>query len=123
MTEGKSSLEELNKLQALAKNVGVASLCALGKTAPNPVMTTLRYFENEYLEHIKENKCSTGACKALVTYTIDQDKCIGCTKCAKNCPVDTISGEIKKPHFIHQEKCIKCGNCEAVCPVDAVLRK
>ncbi len=122
MTEGKSNMEELNKLRALAQNIGVASLCALGKTAPNPVMTTLRYFESEYLEHINEKKCSTGVCKALVIYTIDEQKCIGCTKCAKNCPVDTISGSLKKPHYIHQEKCIKCGNCEKVCPVGAVSK-
>jgi NADH-quinone oxidoreductase subunit F len=122
ITEGKGTLSDLDKLRALAENIGVASLCALGKTAPNPVMTTLRYFEKEYLEHINEKKCSTGACKALVTYTIDAEKCIGCTKCAINCPVDTISGELKKPHFIHQEKCIKCGNCEMVCPVGAVSK-
>ncbi len=122
ITEGTGSLEDLNKLKDLAQNISVASLCALGKTAPNPVMTTLRYFEKEYLEHINQKKCSTASCKALVTYTINQEKCIGCTKCAKNCPVDTISGEIKKPHFIHQEKCIKCGQCEKVCPVGAVSK-
>jgi NADH:ubiquinone oxidoreductase subunit F (NADH-binding)/NAD-dependent dihydropyrimidine dehydrogenase PreA subunit len=122
-TEGKASMEDLTKLKSLAQNIGVASLCALGKTAPNPVMTTLRYFEKEYLEHINEKKCSTGSCKALISYVIDSEKCIGCTKCAKNCPVDTISGDIKKPHFIHQEKCIKCGKCETVCPVGAVSKR
>ncbi len=122
MTEGKSSLEDLSKLKSLAQNIGVASLCALGKTAPNPVMTTLRYFEKEYLQHINEKKCSTGSCKALIIYIIDEEKCIGCTKCAKNCPVNTIAGTLKTPHFINQDKCIKCGKCESVCPVGAVSK-
>ncbi|MEI7941770.1 MAG: NADH-quinone oxidoreductase subunit NuoF [Candidatus Riflemargulisbacteria bacterium] len=122
MTDGKASLEDLSKLKRLAQNIGVASLCALGKTAPNPVMTTLRYFEKEYLEHINKKKCSTGSCKALMIYIIDEEKCIGCTKCAKNCPVNTISGILKKPHFINQEKCIKCGKCEEVCPVEAISK-
>jgi NADH-quinone oxidoreductase subunit F len=121
-TKGTSTKDDLNTLEELASNIKVASLCALGKTAPNPVMTTLKYFKEEYLEHIEGKKCRTGVCKALVSYDIDQMKCIGCTKCATNCPTKAIIGKAKLPHIVVNDKCIKCGKCLEVCPVNAVIR-
>ena len=97
-----------------------SSLCGLGQTAPNPVLTTIRYFRDEYEAHIKERRCPAGVCKALITYTIDKETCIACGRCRKVCPVDVISGEKKVPHEIDTAGCIRCGNCRDVCPVDAV---
>jgi NADH-quinone oxidoreductase subunit F len=96
-------------------------MCGLGQTAPNPVLTTLKYFRNEYEDHIYNHKCTAHSCKALITFT-STDKCVGCTLCAKNCPTQAITGEVKKQHVIDQEKCIKCGKCEEVCKFGAVLR-
>jgi NADH-quinone oxidoreductase subunit F len=102
--------------------VAQTSLCALGKSAPNPVLTTLRYFKDEYLSHIK-GKCPAKVCPDLIRYEILEEKCTGCTACQKNCPQDAVEGEKKQPHRIIQEKCVKCGICLEVCKFDAVLKK
>jgi NADH:ubiquinone oxidoreductase subunit F (NADH-binding)/(2Fe-2S) ferredoxin/NAD-dependent dihydropyrimidine dehydrogenase PreA subunit len=120
ITAGEGKMEDLDTLEQLALMVRTGSLCGLGQTAPNPVLTTLKYFRDEYVAHIKDKKCPAGACTALVKYSIDPAVCIGCTKCARNCPASCIAGEVKKPHVIDSEKCIRCGNCKEVCPVGAV---
>ncbi|MDD4613021.1 MAG: NADH-quinone oxidoreductase subunit NuoF [Synergistaceae bacterium] len=122
ITEGKGVPEDLDKLQYLGEQIKATSLCALGGTAPNPVLTTLKYFREEYEAHIFDKKCPAGACQRLLSYTIDPEKCIGCTKCARNCPVNCIAGKVKEPHVIDQTKCIKCGACMANCPVGAISK-
>ncbi|HOD17420.1 MAG TPA: NADH-quinone oxidoreductase subunit NuoF [Candidatus Cloacimonadota bacterium] len=122
ITEGKGELEDIDKLEQLAVNVIKGSLCGLGQTAPNPVLTTLRYFRNEYLAHIVDKKCPAHSCSALLTYSIDPEKCTGCTLCARKCPVGCISGEVKKVHSIDQSKCIKCGACFTNCRFQAVIK-
>ncbi len=116
ITEGKGEMEDLEKLEQLSQTVHCGSLCGLGQTAPNPVLTTLRYFKDEYLAHIEDKRCPSLSCKELICYYIEPEKCIGCMLCKKNCPVDAISGERKELHVIDQEKCIKCGACLDVCP-------
>ncbi|MDD4003024.1 MAG: NADH-quinone oxidoreductase subunit NuoF [Clostridia bacterium] len=123
ITKGKAKMEDLDKLEELALYIKENSLCGLGQTAPNPILSTLRYFKDEYIAHIKEKRCPAGVCKQLLRYTILEDKCIGCTRCARNCPTNAISGEVKKPHFIDQEKCIKCGVCMKECKFQAIERK
>lgn len=123
ITEGKGEMEDLDKLENLAKYIQANSLCGLGQTAPNPVLSTLRYFRDEYVAHIKEKRCPAGVCKALLRYEIDPDKCKGCTLCARNCPVNAISGEVKKPHVINTAVCIKCGACMDSCRFGAISRK
>jgi NADH:ubiquinone oxidoreductase subunit F (NADH-binding)/(2Fe-2S) ferredoxin/Pyruvate/2-oxoacid:ferredoxin oxidoreductase delta subunit len=118
---GEGEESDINKLKTLSRDVKAGSLCALGQTAPNPVLTTLKYFEDEYIAHIREKRCPAGVCKNLLTYRIDPELCIGCTKCAKSCPVNVISGERKEPHVIDAAGCIKCGSCAEVCPVNAVI--
>ena len=120
ITEGNGRDGDIEELRELSKMVMSSSLCGLGKTAPNPVLSTLQNFEEEYREHIYDKKCRTGTCKNLTTLVIDQEKCIGCTKCARNCPVGAISGTVKRPHSIDTTKCIKCGACKAGCPVHAI---
>jgi NADH-quinone oxidoreductase subunit F len=114
---GKGSLEDIDLLESLSTGIIKGSLCGLGQTAPNPVVTTLRYFRNEYLEHIKEKKCTSLVCKELIFYDILPDKCTGCHICFKACPVEAISGHPKDPHLIDQNLCIKCGMCMEKCPV------
>ncbi len=122
ITEGKGKMEDLDTLEELAKNIIKGSLCGLGQTAPNPVLTTLRYFKEEYKAHILDHTCPAGVCTSLQKYEIDPEKCTGCTLCTKKCPVNAISGNVREPHVIDQEKCIKCGVCFDVCRFDAVKK-
>ena len=123
ITEGKGREEDIELLEDLSHQIIDASLCGLGQTAPNPVLTTLRYYRDEYLAHILDHKCPAGNCSALVDFFIDQEKCIGCARCAKDCPADAITGERKQPYLIDNDKCIKCGRCIASCSFDAVYKK
>jgi NADH-quinone oxidoreductase subunit F len=123
ITKGRGSLERLDLLEELAEVVRDTSLCGLGQTAPNPVLSTIRYFREEYSQHIEEKRCPAGVCKALISFEIDPDACNGCTRCAKACPSGAISGEKKEPHTIDTEKCDKCGICYEVCEFEAVIRK
>jgi len=120
---GNSSEDDITLMKSIGKTMKKASLCGLGMTASNPVISTLKYFSGEYLQHIKEGKCQAGKCTDLLTYSIEADKCVGCTLCAKKCPVNCISGIVKKPHSIDSQKCIKCGVCYDVCKFDAVVKK
>ncbi len=122
ITSGRGEEGDIEKLEKLAYTIKDSALCGLGQTAPNPVISTIRYFRDEYEAHINDKKCPAGVCKNLLTYYIT-DACIGCTKCARNCPVDCISGEVKKLHVIDAEKCIKCGACMEACPVNAIIKK
>ena len=121
IVHGEGTMEDLDTLEELGKVIKEGSLCGLGKSAPNPVLSTLKYFRDEYIAHIKDKKCPAGVCKALKTYTIDKEKCKGCTKCARNCPVGAIEGKVKEAHKIDQSKCIKCGACAANCPFKAIV--
>lgn len=123
ISEGKGTMEDLDKLEELAKYIKANSLCGLGQTAPNPVLATINFFRDEYIAHIKDKRCPAGVCKALLAYQIDPDKCKGCTKCARNCPVGAISGEVRKAHVIDTNKCIKCGVCMENCAFDAIYKK
>jgi NADH-quinone oxidoreductase subunit F len=118
--EGKGEPEDLERLEVLAEDIKAGSLCALGGTAPNPVLTTLKYFRNEYEDHIFAKKCTAGVCPALITIYIDEEKCTGCGACVKVCPVGAISGEKKKPHSIDPDTCIRCKLCISRCPEDAI---
>ena len=123
ITEGKGEDGDIEKLEALAEDLQNSALCALGQTAPNPVMSTLRYFRDEYEAHIYEKRCPAGVCKALLQYYIDPEKCKGCSLCAKKCPASAISGELRSPFKIDPSKCIKCGVCINTCKFGAVGRK
>jgi len=120
ITEGNGEEGDIERLRHLADAIKDSSLCQLGATAPNPVLTTLRYFEDEYEAHIRDKKCPAGVCTALIEYSIDEEKCTGCGACLKGCPADAISGEKKEPHHIDREKCIKCGVCKETCKFEAV---
>ena len=122
IVEGNGKDGDIEKLEKLALNIKRSSLCGLGQTAPNPVLSTLKYFRNEYEAHINDKKCPAGECKAMTQVVIDKDKCKGCSLCSKNCPVAAIHGELKSPYEIDQEKCIKCGVCIAKCPFKAISR-
>ncbi|MDR0596616.1 MAG: NADH-quinone oxidoreductase subunit NuoF [Clostridiales Family XIII bacterium] len=121
ITQGKGEDGDIELLEELAGKIKDGSMCGLGQTAPNPVLTTIRYFRNEYEDHIYNKKCTAHYCKSLITFTIT-DKCTGCTLCSRKCPVDAISGERKQNHVIDQEKCVRCGRCEEACNFGAILR-
>jgi NADH-quinone oxidoreductase subunit F len=122
ITEGQGRKEDLPLLENLAREVSAASLCGLGQTAPNPVLTTLKYFKDEYIAHIEDKKCPAMSCRALIKYVINPEKCTGCTLCIRACPADAITGERKAPHTINQELCTKCGSCMEVCRFDAISK-
>ncbi|MBC2578721.1 NADH-quinone oxidoreductase subunit NuoF [Clostridium sp. DJ247] len=121
ISNGQGTEQDLDKLKELSETIKDTSLCGLGQTAPNPVLSTMKYFWQEYEAHVKEKRCPAGMCKNLVRYEISS-KCIGCTKCARNCPVSCISGKVKELHSIDQNKCIKCGACLSGCPIDAIVK-
>lgn len=123
ITQGNGTEEDIDTLYILAKNIKASSLCGLGQTAPQPVLSTLKYFRDEYDAHVKDKKCPAGVCKALLKYTVIEDKCKTCGICAKNCPTDAIRGEKKVPYVIEQDKCIKCGVCFNKCPFKAIEKK
>jgi NADP-reducing hydrogenase subunit HndC len=123
ITKGQGTLEDLDKLEELCYHIKDNSLCGLGQTAPNPVLSTLRYFRDEYVAHVVDKKCPAGVCKALLSYVIDADKCKGCTLCARVCPNGAIEGKVKEIHVIHQDKCVKCGACMEKCRFGAISKK
>ncbi|MCK5420758.1 MAG: 4Fe-4S binding protein, partial [Deltaproteobacteria bacterium] len=121
ITSGRGREGDIDYLKQMAEAIKDGSLCGLGKTSPNPVLTTLHYFRDEYEVHIKEKKCPAGVCKPLITYFIDPESCTGCGACLRACPQEAISGKKKKVHQILSNKCIKCGACLEVCKFDAVI--
>ncbi len=123
ITEGKGEEGDIEKLLDLGNEIKATALCGLGQTAPNPVLSTIRYFRDEYEAHIKEKRCPAGACKALSSFNIEPDLCKGCSLCSKKCPVGAISGEVRKPFTIDQSKCIKCGVCISTCKLNAIVKK
>jgi len=122
ITGGKGEEEDIEKLEILAKNIRASALCGLGQTAPNPVLSTLKYFKDEYIAHVRDKKCPAGVCKSMMSYVIHADACKSCGICAKQCPVGAISGEKKVPYVIDQNKCIKCGVCMEKCPFKAIFK-
>ncbi|NLK99371.1 MAG: NADH-quinone oxidoreductase subunit NuoF [Clostridiales bacterium] len=120
ITEGKGTLEDLDKLEDLCHYIKENSLCGLGQSAPNPVLSTLQYFKDEYIAHVVDKKCPSGVCKALLSYVIEPDLCKGCTLCLRSCPNDAITGKVKEVHIIDQDKCIKCGVCKEKCRFGAI---
>lgn len=123
ITEGKGKEGDIELLEELCYGIKDGALCGLGQTAPNPVLTTIKYFKDEYIAHIENKTCPAGECTSLIEYSIIEDKCKGCTLCARNCPVDAISGSVKQPHTIDADKCIKCGKCMQNCKFGAIIRK
>ncbi len=123
ITEGNGEMADLDKIKAIAEHMKSSSLCALGQSAPNPILSTLAHFEDEYIAHIQDKHCPAGVCKSLMNYYINPDKCRGCTLCARNCPVNAISGTVKSAHEIDVKKCIKCGQCIAHCKFNAIEKR
>ena len=123
ITSGNATMEDLDKMEKLCYYIKNNSLCGLGQTAPNPVLSTLRYFKDEYIAHVKDKRCPAGVCQDLLTYKIIDIKCKGCTACARGCPVGAISGTVKQPHSIDTTKCIKCGACMAKCKFGAIIKE
>ena len=122
ITNGNGEEKDLAELESLGEIIKTTSLCGLGQSAPNPVLSTLQYFRDEYVAHIRDKKCPTGVCAGMVRYTILEDKCIGCTVCVKVCPASCIVGELKSPHKIDRDKCVKCGACVDKCKFNAIVR-
>ena len=120
ISDGKGKLSQIDELEEIASVVKQASLCGLGQTAPNPVLSTIKYFRSEYEAHIRDHKCPAGVCKPLIRYFVDQKACTGCHVCVRVCPTQAAIGEKKKPHTIDLDKCIKCGACFDACKFDAV---
>ena len=123
ITAGNGTVELLREMEELCYYIKANSLCALGQSAPNPVLSTLHYFRDEYEAHCIEKRCPAGVCKRLVRFVIEEDKCKGCTACARACPVNAISGEVRKPHQIDTRKCIKCGACMETCRFNAIVKR
>ena len=123
ITSGNGTMEDLDRLEELCYSIKSTALCGLGQTAPNPVLSTLKYFRDEYEAHVRDKVCPAGVCKNLVKYSIDADKCKGCSACARKCPVGAITGEIKSPYTIDSDKCVKCGVCMETCKFGAVVKK
>jgi len=122
ITKGQGTLEDIDRLEELSLMIKEGSLCGLGQTAPNPVLSTLKYFRDEYVAHVVDKKCPAGVCKDLLSYSIIADKCKGCSACARKCPVGAITGEIKNPFVIDTDKCIKCGACIETCKFGAIIK-
>ena len=120
ITQGKAEIKDLETLENLAHTVKNGSLCGLGQTAPNPVLTTLKYFKNEYLEHIENNRCPAAVCRDLVEYRVIKDKCTGCQRCVSVCPTGAITGPRSELHYLDLSKCIKCRACYEICRFDAI---
>ena len=123
ITEGNGTLEDLDKMEELCHYIMNNALCGLGQTAPNPVLSTLKYFKDEYMAHVVDKRCPAGVCKKLLQYVIDPAKCTGCTLCARKCHVSCIAGKVKEPHVLDQSKCIKCGACMDNCKFGAISKK
>ena len=122
ITEGKGTLEDIDRLEKLAANIKGTALCGLGQTAPNPVLSTIRNFRDEYIAHVVDKRCPAGVCKSLLHYEIDPEKCKGCSACSRVCPADAISGVIRSPFKIDTNKCIKCGSCIEKCKFGAISK-
>ncbi|MBM7558450.1 NADH-quinone oxidoreductase subunit NuoF [Marinitoga litoralis] len=120
ITSGRATIEDLDRMKILGETIKDSALCGLGQTSPNPILSTMHYFKDEYEAHVLDRTCPAGVCKNLITYKIDKEKCVGCTACARVCPVEAIKGSIKQPHEIDQDKCIKCGACYATCRFGAI---
>ena len=123
ITKGQATMEDIDKMEQLCYAIKESSLCGLGQTAPNPVLSTLRYFRNEYEAHVRDKVCPAGVCKSLLKYSIDPSKCKGCSLCARQCPADAITGEVRSPFTINQDKCVKCGACISTCKFGAISKK